>query len=141
MGRRDARELAFKLLYQWEIQKGELEELIQISLKEKIFDEENQNCISKKDEDYILDVVKGTKNHLREIDKSIEKYLKGWKLNRISKVNLSILRLAVYEILYREDIPVSVSINEAVELAKKYESEEAGSFVNGLLREFAKSMN
>ncbi len=70
------------------------------------------------------------------IDIYIEKYAKEWTVDRMSKVDLAILRLAMFEILYREDIPYSVSINEAVELAKKYSSEKSSSFINGILGNF-----
>lgn len=74
-----------------------------------------------------------------ELDEKISSYLtKGWKINRISKISLAVLRVAVYEILYCEEIPVSVSINEAVELTKKYSITEDASFVNGLLGSFVK---
>ncbi len=72
-----------------------------------------------------------------EIDKLIEDNSTGWKINRIGKAELSILRLALYEMKYDEDIPDKVAINEAVELAKKYGQEQAGSFVNGVLAKFA----
>lgn len=125
MGRRASRDTAMKLLYQLEIQKEDKEEQIEITLA--------QNDLSKNDRKYVLDVVKGVFDNLSYIDKVIDKYSKGWKINRISKVDLSILRLSVYEIGFMNDIPLSVSVNEAVELAKKYSSEDAGSFVNGIL--------
>lgn len=128
MSRRTARELAFKLIFQLEIQREDSEEQV------ATFFEDNE--ASDKEKTYILDVIRGIKSNIKEIDKDIEKYLKGWKINRISKVDLSILRLAVYEIINRDDIPSSVSINEAIELAKKYSGEEAGAFVNGILGKF-----
>ena len=77
--------------------------------------------------------------HLPEIDTEIESYAVDWSLSRITKVSLAILRLAICEILYFDDIPVSVSINEAVELAKKYASEKDGSFINGVLGSVARA--
>jgi len=130
MGRRTARELAFKLLFQIEIQKSDIDEQI-----ENFFDE---NEVEEKQKEYILDVVKGTKKEVAEIDNMVGKYLKGWKLGRLSKTDLSILRLAVYEILKREDIPQNVSINEAVELAKTYGTEESAAFINGVLGQLVK---
>ena len=76
--------------------------------------------------------------NLESIDAVIEKYAKGWKLSRISKVALAVLRMAICEMLYFEDIPVGVSINEAVELCKKYAAKEDASFVNGLLGSVSK---
>lgn len=131
MSRREAREIAFKLLFQMEIQKDNVDEQINTFLEE--------NALEDKDKSYILNVVKGAYSNVNEIDCDIEKYLKGWKLNRISKVDLTILRLAVYEIYNREDIPDSVSINEAVELAKKYSGEESGAFINGVLAKLYKA--
>lgn len=91
--------------------------------------------------DYALDCAKGVFEHREEIDAMISKNLKaGWKLSRISKVSLALLRLAVYEMLYRDDVPVSVSINEAVELSKKYTVKDDTSFINGVLGAVAKSL-
>ncbi|HOM01348.1 MAG TPA: transcription antitermination factor NusB [Acetivibrio sp.] len=130
MGRRASREIAMKLLYQLEIQKDSKEEQINNTFQ--------QYDLNDNDREYILDVVTGVFNHKEEIDRTIEKYSKGWKLSRISKVDLAILRLAVYEICHREDIPFTVSINEAVELAKNYSGEESGSFINGILGKVVK---
>ena len=130
MGRKASRELAMKLLYQIEIQKSDKEKQIEDVLKE--------NKLSENDRLYILNVVSGVNDNLGYIDGMIEKHSKGWKINRISKVDLSILRLSIYEISFRDDIPYSVSVNEAVELAKKYSSEDAGAFVNGILSKIPK---
>lgn len=125
MGRRASRELAMKLLYQLEIQKEDREEQ-----KNRFFEE---NTLTEKDKDYVNDVIEGVFSRHEAIDNTIEVNSKGWKIGRISKVDLSIMRLSIYEICFRNDIPLNVSINEAVELAKKYSSEDAGSFVNGIL--------
>ena len=91
--------------------------------------------------DYAIDCAKGVKEHAEEIDEKISSKLKeGWKVSRISKVSLAILRLAVYEMLYLDDIPVSVSINEAVELSKKYTMQDDTSFINGVLGAIAKEL-
>lgn len=125
MGRRASREMAMKLLYQMEIQKDDRE------TQKKLFFEEND--FQEKDKNYINDVVDGVYNNFDFINNVIEAHSKGWKIGRISKVDLSILRLSIYEICFREDIPDNVSINEAVELAKKYSNEDAGAFINGIL--------
>ena len=83
--------------------------------------------------DYAKALYSGVSAHTEEIDNIISSYLTGWKLGRIAKVNLAILRLAVYEIRYLEDIPDSVAINEAVELAKTYSGSEDSAFINGVL--------
>jgi len=112
MGRRASREIAMKLIYQLEIQKDSREEQINNTLE--------QYDLNENDREYILDVVKGV-------------FKNQWKLSRISKVDLAILRLAIYEMCHRDDIPFTVAINEAVELAKNYSGEESGSFINGIL--------
>ena len=95
----------------------------------------------KPENDFTLQLAKGTVEHLDEIDALIESKLKNWKLSRISKVSLSILRMAVYELKYLADVPASVAINEAVELAKQYASEDDYSFVNGVLGNVAKELD
>ncbi len=90
--------------------------------------------------DYVRTVVSGVEDHLEEIDARIEPELRGWKKNRISKISLTVLRIAVFEMLYIKNIPVSVSINEAVELAKNYASPEDASYVNGVLGSVAKDI-
>ena len=75
--------------------------------------------------------------HMAELDALIDEKSTGWKTNRMAKVDLAIIRLAVYEIKFEDDIPTKVSINEAVELAKKYGADESGAFVNGVLAKFA----
>ena len=91
--------------------------------------------------EYARVLVEGVEQHLEEIDGYIEANLRGWKKNRISRVSLTILRMAVYELLYVDSVPASVSINEAVELAKSYATAEDGSFVNGVLGAVAKSIS
>ncbi len=130
MGRRASREAAMKLLYQLELQKGDRKEHIETALEAENYTASDIN--------YIRSVIDGVDEKVALIDRVIEKYAMGWKINRLSKVDLSILRLGIYEILYREDIPFSVSVNEAVELAKRYSNEDAGAFVNGLLAKVTK---
>ncbi|MBP5427537.1 MAG: transcription antitermination factor NusB [Clostridiales bacterium] len=125
MGRRASREVVMKLLYQLELQKGNRQEQIDLVLEDGSF--------SSNDKNYILDVVDGVYEHEQEIDGMIEKALKGWMIDRISKLELAVLRLAIYEIKYREDIPVKVTFNEAIELTKKYVGPDKTSFINGLL--------
>ncbi len=119
-----------KLLYQLELQRDDREEQLKTALEE--------NSLDKPGSDYIMNVVEGVKSNMSYIDKIIDENSKGWKISRMSKVDLSILRLGIYEISFREDVPLSVAINEAVELAKKYSSEESGAFINGLLGKFSK---
>ena len=126
MSRKDARENAFKLLYQVDIQKCGPEEILTTFYSE--------NVVTEEDKQYIDDVTLGTFKNIEVIDETLAKGIKSWTLNRISKVDKAVLRLALYEILFREDIPERVSIFEAVELVKKYDSPKAGGFVNGILR-------
>jgi len=131
MGRRASREAAMKLLYQLEIQKGDRSEQVETAL---------EDCsLTDNDKKYIRGIVDGVEEKTALLDSIIEKYAMGWKISRLSKIDLSVLRIGIYEILYREDIPFSVSVNEAVELAKKYSNEDAGAFVNGLLAKVSKA--
>lgn len=125
MGRRASREVVMKLLYQLELQKEDRQEQIDLVLE--------QENLSNNDEKYVKDVIDGVYNNISDIDSLIEKGLKGWTLDRISKVELAILRIALYEMKYREDIPIRVSFNEAIELTKKYSGQDKAPFVNGLL--------
>jgi len=125
MARKPAREAAMRLLYQRNFSDEYDFNAIDGMMTELVLDDQ--------DTPYIQDILQGFIQHQEEIDNIIREKSKGWKFDRISKVDLSILRLALYEILYRQDIPNSVSINEGVELAKKYGSDKSGSFINGIL--------
>ena len=131
MSRRKLRESIFLLLFRIEFNtREELDEQMRMYIDSKTdMDEEDADYICKKLED-ILD-------HLTELDETILKICKGWRLERLGKTELAILRLAVYELLDDNDIPTSVAINEPVELAKIYCSEEAPRFVNGVLAKLA----
>ena len=89
---------------------------------------------------YAKELFEGVDSKIEELDEVINIYSKGWKTNRLPKVNLAILRLAIYEIKYVDDVPASVAINEAVELAKKYSGEGDYSFINGILGSVAKGV-
>ncbi|TAN45710.1 MAG: transcription antitermination factor NusB [Nitrospirae bacterium] len=84
------------------------------------------------------DIIKGTIKHLASLDKLIQEVAEHWKLSRIASVDRNILRAAVYELLHRKDIPSAVTINEAIEIAKKYSTAESASFINGILDKIAK---
>ncbi len=132
MKRSAIRELAFQLIYSLEIQKTEnLEEQTELYLEcEEIEDDEAK--------EYIKDAVFGIKEHTSEIEGLIEKNLKAdWKIDRISKIDLSLLKLAIYEIKYKQ-IPYKVAINECLELSKKYGEESSKNFVNGILASVVK---
>lgn len=134
MNRSEIREEAFKLMYSIEIQKdtNNLEEQIDLYLESN--DITNKNAI-----EYIKDAVFGINKNEEKILYEIEKYLKSeWRIDRISKMDLIILKLAIYEIEYKE-IPFKVAINEAVELAKKYGEDASQKFVNGILANVVKN--
>ena len=126
MSRKKNREEAFKLLYQTEINKEDYLGQLEYYLSE--------NDVTPEVAEYITDLVAGVNSRIKEIDKCIESYLaSSWRINRISRVDLAILRMGYYEIKYRDDVPKGVAINEAVELAKKYGSESSSKFINGIL--------
>ena len=127
MNRTEIREQAFKLIYSLEIQKKEdLEEAIELYIESNEITEKNAI-------EYIKDAVFGIEKNKEEIVSSIEKNLKkDWKIDRISKIDLSILKLAIYEIKHTE-VPYKVVINEGAELAKKYGEDNSRNFVNGVL--------
>ena len=127
MNRREQREQIFKILFGVEFHSAdELEEQIGLYM-------EDLGDIRKKDADYMTGKERSIVEHMDEIDGMINQASKNWKTTRMAKAELSILRLAAYEIKYEDDIPVSVSINEAVELAKLYGSDHGPAFVNGIL--------
>ena len=126
MNRSQTRELAFKLLYQIEIQKEINDEDMQLFF-------ENNNITSEEAKKYIKDIVNGTSKNSEEILELIRNNLKkDWNLERISKVNLALLKLAIYEIQYKK-LPYKAIINEVVELAKKYGDDNSKQFINGVL--------
>ncbi len=128
MSRKIARELAFKVIFSVDFQheNEDVEKLIM-----NLEDETKE--ITQEDKGYINDIIKGVMAKKEELDEKIRKYLKGWTMDRISKTDLAILRLAIYEITYRDDIPYKVSVNEAVELAKTFSDSTSSSFINGVL--------
>lgn len=136
MSRRIAREHAIRFLYSTVFNKNEdIDDELQEFFESEDGSEESISgeAIRKGDRQFAEEVVKGTLEKLDVIDGLIQESTVGWTKDRIAKVDLAILRLALYEILYRDDIPDSVSINEAIELAKKYSTDESGSFINGIL--------
>ena len=131
MNRSETRELAFKLLYQIEIQK-------EIKNEDLALFFENNDIKSKQAQEYIEDVVNGINKNANEIMDTISRNLKeDWKIERVSKVNLALLKLGIYEIVYKE-LPFKVVINEVVELAKKYGEETSKVFINGILASVVK---
>ena len=132
MKRSELRENIFKLLFRVEFNgKEDMKEQVKL-----YFDDipvEGSSSISEKNQKYIQDKYHAIVEKLEEIDKEIEEVSDGWQISRMGKVELTIIRLALYEIRYDEDVPTGVAINEAVELAKKFGGEDAPSFINGIL--------
>ncbi|MDO4331648.1 MAG: transcription antitermination factor NusB [Eubacteriales bacterium] len=132
MNRRELREQIFKLLFRVEFN-AQSEMTEQCTL----FFEDEENTASEKDIAYIRGKYEKIAEKLPEIDELINKTAKGWSTDRMGKVDLTIIRLAVYEIRYDEEVPEGVAINEAVELAKKFGQDGSSGFVNGILAKFA----
>ena len=135
MNRSAIREQAFKLIYSLDIQRNEnLEEQIELYI-------ENNMITEKRAKEYIRESVTGVEENKEAILKLIEKNLKSdWKIDRISKIDIAILKLAIYELEYTE-IPFKVVINEAVEIAKKYGEDTSKNFINGILASIVKEKN
>ncbi|MGV8982391.1 transcription antitermination factor NusB [Clostridium sp.] len=127
MNRRKSREAAMKLLFEMSINKEKYEDIIEN------FKEYTDVDLTEIDMSYITKVLAGINENGMEIDKNIEKYLIKWKLDRLSKMNLAILRICTYEILFEDEIPGKVSVNEGIELAKKYGEDSSPAFINGIL--------
>ncbi|MBP3603251.1 MAG: transcription antitermination factor NusB [Lachnospiraceae bacterium] len=132
MSRRELREQIFKLLFRVEFNQKE-----EMSQQATFFFEEEENTADEKEAVYISEKVDKIVEKLEEIDATLNEKVEGWDTGRMGKVDLTILRLAVYEILFDETIPTGVAINEAVELAKKFGQDSSPAFVNGVLAKFA----
>ncbi len=130
MTRKQAREEAFILVFEKEFNDNSIDEILELAaeLRDLVPDE------------YIIAVFRGVYDHLSDLDNEISKNSVGWSISRISKTALCILRLAIFEMRYLVEIPVSVSINEAVELCKKYATQDDAVFVNGILSTVAKEL-
>ncbi|SNV79667.1 transcription antitermination factor NusB [Clostridium cochlearium] len=153
MKRKKSREMTMQLLFEMIIKKENYMEIIN-TLKEASEDEEDINGIlgEKKEIDkeridldevdleYLIHTLKGVQENIEVLDENIEKYLKNWSLNRLAKVDLAILRLCSYEILFSNEVPNNVAINEAVELAKKYGDDKSPAFINAILDKIAKQI-
>ena len=124
MNRHEAREAALGLVFEKSFK------LDEIAMSERDIE----------DDEYARRVLSGVYENLERIDALISEAAKGWKLDRMSKVSLSVMRLCVYELLFEDEIPMNVSLNEAVELAKKFDDDDAPAFVNGVVNAIAKKL-
>jgi N utilization substance protein B len=133
MKRRKAREFALQLLFQIDFTKSALG-------KKDLEEFWSGKTVTREVREFTESLVKGTLEKLDDIDMTIEKATKNWLLKRMAAVDRNILRAAAYELLYRKDIPTAVTINEALEIAKKFSSMESAAFLNGVLDKLAKEV-
>lgn len=147
MTRADARELAVHLIYGRDFTGEEPEEIVALRLNKEYYarlSSENEIYAerpSRKQLQYIDSVVAGVANREEALNQWIQKYSIGWNVGRISRLTRAVLQLAIYEILYVEDVPSGVAVSEAVRLAKKYDGDDTGSFVNGILGSFVRAQS
>jgi len=146
MTRANARELAVHLIYSQSFTGEEPQEVVANRLDKEYYkklsaeNEVYEERPSRPQLAYIDSVVSGVANRMEELNEGIRKFSIGWDLSRISRLAKSIMQLAIFEILYVEDVPTGVAISEAVRLAKKYDGDDTGAFVNGILGAFARSL-
>ncbi len=146
MTRGNARELVVHLIYGRAFTGEEPEQVVSVRLDKEYYEklstehEVYADRPSRNQLRYIDSVVSGVANREEDLNIQIQKFSIGWDISRISKLARCILQLAMYEILYVEDVPTGVAISEAVRIAKKYDGNDAGSFVNGILGSFARSL-
>ena len=147
MTRANARELAVHLIYGRTFTGEEPEQVVAVRLNKEYYcklAEENQvyeDRPSKAQMAYIDKVVAGVANRADELNEHIQKFSIGWDISRISRLARTIMQRAIFEILYMEDVPTGVAISEAVRIAKMYDGDDTGAFVNGILGTFARSLN
>ena len=146
MTRANARELAVHLIYSREFTGEEPEQLVEERLDKEYYSklaQENEIYQERPNGPqvrYLDTVVSGVANRTEELNEQIGKFSIGWNVSRISRLTRCVMQLAIFEILYVEDVPTGVAISEAVRLAKKYDGDDTGAFVNGILGAFARSM-
>ena len=134
MGRHEQREQIFKLLFRQEFHSlPDMDQQVRL-----FFEDEEVSGISEKDMKYITEKYQKIRELVPELDKCLDEKVEGWNTARMGKVELTVLRLAVYEMLHDEEVPEGVAINEAVEIAKTYGQEGSGAFVNAVLAKFVK---
>ena len=147
MTRANARELAVHLVYSWEFTDEEPQQVISTRLDKEYYSMlagENDVYVdrpSAAQRAYIDSVVLGVANRTEELSAKIQQYAIGWDISRISKLARAVLQVAIFEILYLDDVPTNVAISEAVRLVKLYDGEETSAFVNGILGSFARELN
>ncbi len=146
MTRANARELAVHLIYGRDFTGEEPEQVVAVRLAKEYYaqlSEENEiysERPSRVQIAYLDKVVSGVANRVEDLNDEIQKYSIGWDISRISRLTRAIMQLAIFEILYVDDVPTGVAVSEAVRIAKKYDGDDTGSFVNGILGSFARSL-
>lgn len=135
MKRRLAREIIVQSLYQMEMNDVESADAVEMLIAEAAEENETEHVITDEIElkTYVVEHVNGVWEHKVAIDDMLEHYLKGWQMSRLSRVDRQILRLATFEMVFANDVPAKVSVNEAIDLAKHFGTEDSGKFVNGVL--------
>lgn len=139
MGRKEAREIALHLVFELSFKDFVDDDMLPERLEKSVMESLSGDValyageLSEEQKAYITSVVTGVCGNYVFLDAKIKKYSDNWDINRLTHMTLSLLRLALYEMNYVDDVPVGTAINEAIELAKKYESKEAASFINGVL--------
>jgi N utilization substance protein B len=146
MTRANARELAVHLIYGRDFTGEEPEQVVAVRLANEYYaklSQENEVYSERptgKQIAYLDKVVSGVANRADDLNAEIQKYAIGWDISRISRLTRAIMQLAIYEIQYVDDVPTGVAVSEAVRLAKKYDGDDTGAFVNGILGSFARSL-
>ncbi|MEN3185582.1 MAG: transcription antitermination factor NusB [Atribacterota bacterium] len=130
--RTQAREIAFRILFQKDLRGKKMSEILPLIKVPQVWDEKTIS--------FFLKLTKGLEEKLEEVDQTLTESIEGWSLARLASVDRNILRIATYEILFLPEIPVTVAINEAVELGKRYGTEESGKFINGVLGRLLKKL-
>ncbi len=134
LSRRKARVVAFQALYEWDLTRAELDKLVEFPWFER------KEGMTEDDLLFSRLLVAGTLENIDQIDQLISKQSRNWELKRLNKVDLALLRISVYAIVYQQDIPSSVTIDEAVEIAREYGSDESFRFINGILDGIRRSL-
>jgi N utilization substance protein B len=130
--RTQAREIAFRILFQKDLRGKTMSEVLSLIKIPRVWDEKTVS--------FFLQLTKGLETKLEEVDQILSEIIEGWSLYRLASVDRNVLRIATYEILFLPEVPVTVAINEAIELGKRYGTEESGKFINGVLGRLVKKM-
>lgn len=148
MNKREARQIALHMIFEMEFKsKEDWANILDTRLEPSLYSSLSEEApfyakkLPKPLDLYVKNCVNGVSENIDLIDETIKELSKDWDIKRLSKVTLAILRLAIYEIKFQDEIPVGASINEAVDLAKEYDSDESGSFINGILGTLSRQNN